>query len=244
MREKWLSHSSAPEVGHFDVAEHVCYLPSTCFFSSGDRREMGRRSPRKVTAVAISCSRASSWPRDGTQDSLPSEPPEKPPKKLWVYPINVTPSHEPRHEEINQDQFQENKQRRFIQSLLEQGRQPGPLYLAEVPKQRAAGMRVFPGEERGRKIPASCSEAADLGELEVGQLERGGRGGGGVSCVLGWESRSVVSNSLRLHGLQPARLLCPWNSPGQNPGVGSHSLLQGIFPTQGCLFGFLCLVPS
>ena len=26
---------------------------------------------------------------------------------------------------------------------------------------------------------------------------------------------------------------CPWNSPGQNTGVGSLSLLQGIFPTQG-----------
>ena len=25
---------------------------------------------------------------------------------------------------------------------------------------------------------------------------------------------------------------CPWNSPGQNTGVGSLSLLQGIFPTQ------------
>ena len=29
-----------------------------------------------------------------------------------------------------------------------------------------------------------------------------------------------------------ARLLCPWNSPGKNTGVGSHSLLQRIFPTQ------------
>ena len=28
------------------------------------------------------------------------------------------------------------------------------------------------------------------------------------------------------HGLQPTRLLCPWNSPGKNTGVGSHSLLQ------------------
>ena len=28
-------------------------------------------------------------------------------------------------------------------------------------------------------------------------------------------------------------LYSPWNSPGQNTGVGSHSLLQGIFPTQG-----------
>ena len=42
------------------------------------------------------------------------------------------------------------------------------------------------------------------------------------------ESRSVVSNSLRLHGL-----CSPWNSPGQNTGVSSLSLLQGIFPTQG-----------
>ena len=42
------------------------------------------------------------------------------------------------------------------------------------------------------------------------------------------ESRSVVSNSLRPHGLKS-----PWNSPGQNTGVSSRSLLQGIFPTQG-----------
>ena len=42
------------------------------------------------------------------------------------------------------------------------------------------------------------------------------------------ESRSVVSNSLRPHGLYS-----PWNSPGQNTGVGSHFFLQGIFPTQG-----------
>ena len=31
----------------------------------------------------------------------------------------------------------------------------------------------------------------------------------------------------------PARPLCPWDSPGKNTGVGCHSLLQGIFPTQG-----------
>ena len=30
-----------------------------------------------------------------------------------------------------------------------------------------------------------------------------------------------------------ARLLCPWDSPGKNTGVGCHALLQGIFPTQG-----------
>ena len=42
------------------------------------------------------------------------------------------------------------------------------------------------------------------------------------------ESRSVVSDSLWPQGL--SRL---WNSPGQNTGVGSLSLLQGIFPAQG-----------
>ena len=46
-------------------------------------------------------------------------------------------------------------------------------------------------------------------------------------------SHSVMSDSLRPHGLLPTRLLCPWNSPGKNTGVGSHSLLQGIFLTQG-----------
>ena len=50
------------------------------------------------------------------------------------------------------------------------------------------------------------------------------------SCVL---SHSVVSNSLRPYGQYPARLLCPWDSPGKNTGVGCHALLQGIFPTQG-----------
>ncbi|MGE2757601.1 hypothetical protein, partial [Escherichia coli] len=30
-----------------------------------------------------------------------------------------------------------------------------------------------------------------------------------------------------------ARLLCPWDFPGKNTGVGCHFLLQGIFPTQG-----------
>ena len=36
----------------------------------------------------------------------------------------------------------------------------------------------------------------------------------------------VTSNSLWPHGLQPARLLCPWDSPGKNTGVGCHFLLQ------------------
>ena len=46
-------------------------------------------------------------------------------------------------------------------------------------------------------------------------------------------SYSVVSDSLQPRGLQSARLLCPWDSPGKNTGVGCHALLQGIFPIQG-----------
>ena len=46
-------------------------------------------------------------------------------------------------------------------------------------------------------------------------------------------SHSVVSDSLRPHRLQPARVLCPWDSQAKNTGVGCHALLQGIFPTQG-----------
>ena len=38
---------------------------------------------------------------------------------------------------------------------------------------------------------------------------------------------SIVSNSLRPYGLQPARFLCPWNSLGKNTGVSCHALLQG-----------------
>ena len=53
-------------------------------------------------------------------------------------------------------------------------------------------------------------------------------------CVL---SCSVLSDSLQSRGLQPARLLCPWDSPDKNTGVGCHALLQGIFPTQGLIPG-------
>ena len=52
-------------------------------------------------------------------------------------------------------------------------------------------------------------------------------------------SHSVVPDSLRPHGLQSTRLLCPWNVPGKNIGVGCHSLLQGIFLTQGSNPGLL-----
>ena len=60
-----------------------------------------------------------------------------------------------------------------------------------------------------------------------------------VPARIPWESvsGSVLSDSLWPLGLQPARLLCPWHSPGNNTGVGCHALLQGIFLTPGLNLG-------
>ena len=52
--------------------------------------------------------------------------------------------------------------------------------------------------------------------------------------------KSVMSDSSRPHELVPTRLLCPWDFPDKDTGVGCHFLLQGIFLTQRlnpCLLG-------
>ena len=60
-----------------------------------------------------------------------------------------------------------------------------------------------------------------------------------LMCV---HTSSVVSNFLKACGLQPARLLHPWDSAGKNTGVGCHALLQGIFLTQRLNLFLLCLL--
>ena len=62
------------------------------------------------------------------------------------------------------------------------------------------------------------------------------------SCTCACQVSSGVSDSLRSTGLQPARLLCLWDSPGKDTGVGCHAHLQGIFPTQGLNLHLLCLL--
>ena len=47
----------------------------------------------------------------------------------------------------------------------------------------------------------------------------------------------VMCDCLQPHGLKPTGILCPWDSPGKNTGVGGHSLLQGIFLTQDSNLG-------
>ena len=71
--------------------------------------------------------------------------------------------------------------------------------------------------------------------IELSSLASPAMAGGFFTTSTTWESGScsVVSNSLRPYGLYS-----PWNSPGQNTGVGSLSLLQGILPTQALNPGF------
>ena len=57
-----------------------------------------------------------------------------------------------------------------------------------------------------------------------------------ISFSSAWKwkwSHSVVSDSLEPHGLQPTRLLRPWDFPGKSTGVGCISFSRGVFPTQG-----------
>ena len=50
-------------------------------------------------------------------------------------------------------------------------------------------------------------------------------------CMCMYSVAKVVYDSVT-HGLGPSRLLCPWDFPGKNTGMGCHFFPQGIFPTQ------------
>ena len=90
----------------------------------------------------------------------------------------------------------------------------------------------WPGEFHGLYSPWGRKESDTTERLSLSPPRA-------PACRL---SRSVVSYSFWLYGLQPARLLCPRDSPGQNTGVGCHALLQGIFPTPGSNSRLSCLV--
>ena len=53
-----------------------------------------------------------------------------------------------------------------------------------------------------------------------------------AAAAAGKDYMNTFFLSLQLHGLEPARLLCSWNSPGKNTGMGSRSLLQEVILTQ------------
>ena len=83
-------------------------------------------------------------------------------------------------------------------------------------------MGSIPG--KGTKITACCTDRAPPEKAESTPPAK----------------KEVLAKSLQLcptlcHPMNcsPTRLLCPWDSPGKNTGMGCCALLQGIFPTQG-----------
>ena len=95
----------------------------------------------------------------------------------------------------------------------------------------AEAPRLWPPDAKSQLIGKNPDTGKDWGQEEKGTTEEE---------MVGWhhwlnghenesesESHSAVSTSLRPHVLYSL-----WNSPGQNTGVGSLSLLQGTFPTQ------------
>ena len=54
--------------------------------------------------------------------------------------------------------------------------------------------------------------------------------------------QSLAAKSCPTLAIPPARLLCPWDSPGKNTGVGRRAILQGIFLTRGSNPHLLCLL--
>ena len=70
-----------------------------------------------------------------------------------------------------------------------------------------------------------------VGSREIFKGQTSGRGGATYQdcCCSVARSRPTLRNPMNC---KPARLLCPWDFPAKNTGVGCHFLLQGIFPTQ------------
>ena len=97
-----------------------------------------------------------------------------------------------------------------------------------------SGSLATPWDSPGKSTGVGCqfllqgiylTRGSNLGLLHCKRIlyRLGHHRGPSVNC-------SVVSDSLRPHGLQPTRLLCPWNSPRMNTGVGCRFLLQDRSP--------------
>ena len=90
----------------------------------------------------------------------------------------------------------------------------------------------------------SYSKPAELKQMESKQMDKNWPSQWSQKITVGvtLSGCSVIPNSRWPHGLKPSRLLCPWDFPGKNTGVGCSFLLQGIFLTQGSNPHLLCLL--
>ena len=96
----------------------------------------------------------------------------------------------------------------------------------------------------GRRKPPAA-EQAETG-ARLWDTVKGSRGSGNLvslsefSLRVMWKWKSLSCVHLFVSPWTvAAMLLCPWDSPGKNTGVGCHTLLQGIFPPQGSKLGLL-----
>ena len=110
----------------------------------------------------------------------------------------------------------------------------GPHPLPQRPPRSAASQGVLPQPGVGARVEPGRT---DRGLLAFAPLEVE------LTAVAQVLIASVVSHSVCPPGLSPTRLLCPWDSPGRNTGVGCHALPPGIFLTQGSNLHLLCLLP-
>ena len=82
------------------------------------------------------------------------------------------------------------------------------------------------GESRavsGEGVTTSCLGSPSVDTQDCSQLMPVAAAGSPSWAV---RMRAQSRLTLRPHELQPARLLCPWDSPGKNTGVGCHFFLQ------------------
>ena len=125
-------------------------------------------------------------------------------------------------------------------SLAKKMRVKGPSSAQKV-GQKVKGFQISDDFGKLSTVP-SCFPS----RLLLHERRKPGGGGSlflGLSCaVCVYSLTSAMSDSLRPYGLWPARLLCPWDSPGKNTRVGYHALLQWIFLTQGSNSHLLCLL--
>ena len=112
---------------------------------------------------------------------------------------------------------------------------PTPVLLPGKPHGRRSLEGCSPWDRWGSDTPGrlhfhfslSCFGEGNGNPLQCSCLENPRDGGAWWAAIYG-----AAQSRTRLKWLN-SRLYSPWNSPGQNTGVCSHSFLQGIFPTQG-----------
>ena len=121
-----------------------------------------------------------------------------------------------------------------------QGSNPGLLHCSQILYQlsyQGSPSRYLPREVKN----TTCKDLYinDYNTFISGSKKMGEKSKHPTTRVKGKWSHSVMSNSLRPHGLEPTKLLCPWDFPGNSTGVDCPFLLQRIFPTQGSNPGLL-----